>query len=67
MNFAKKIVFSVVRFLSEVRIEMKRVNWLTRKEVTRLTVVVVVVSAITGIYLGALDLFFSWILSEFVL
>ncbi|MEX2145053.1 MAG: preprotein translocase subunit SecE [Candidatus Spechtbacterales bacterium] len=62
-----KIIFAIIRFLREVRIEMKRVNWLTKKEVTRFTVIVIAVSVVTSVYLGALDLLFTWALSEFVI
>ncbi|OGZ57875.1 MAG: preprotein translocase subunit SecE [Candidatus Spechtbacteria bacterium RIFCSPLOWO2_12_FULL_38_22] len=61
-------IFSkIVRFLREVKIEMKRVNWLTRREVINYTLLILIVSIATGIYLGGLDLFFQWILSKFVL
>ena len=67
MNILKKIVFTAIRFLREVKIEMKRVNWLTRKEVFRYTALVVAVSVVAGVYLGALDIFFTWLLSNFAL
>ena len=57
----------IIRFLREVKIEMKRVNWLSRKQVMNYTVLVLALSVVTGIYLGGLDLFFQWILSTFVL
>lgn len=57
----------LIRFLREVKIEMKRVNWLSRKQVINYTVLVLALSVVTGIYLGGLDLFFQWILSRFVL
>ena len=67
MNSIKKIVFAIVRFLREVKIEMKRVNWLTKREVFNFTAIVIAVSVIAGIYLGALDIFFTWFLTNFVL
>ncbi len=66
MEIAKKYLYSVIRFLREVKIEMKRVNWLSKKEVMRHTAIVVAVSVVVGIYLGALDLFFQWLLSVIV-
>ncbi len=42
-------------FLKEVTDELKKVVWPTRSEVTRLTVVVIVVSLIVGVFLGGID------------
>ena len=52
------IVFSV-RFLKEVREEMKKVAWLTTSELVNYTVLVLFISVIVGAYLGALDLAFQ--------
>lgn len=43
------------RFLYEVRLEMKKVTWPTRKEITGSTVVVIVTVIIVAIYLGIID------------
>ena len=42
-------------FLTEVRNEMRRVTWPSRKEVYATTIVVIVTSAFFGLYLFALD------------
>ena len=42
-------------FLSEVRNELKRVTWPSRKEVYATTIVVIVTSIFFGIYLFAVD------------
>ena len=42
-------------FLTEVRNEMRRVTWPSRKEVYATTVVVILTSAFFGLYLFALD------------
>jgi preprotein translocase subunit SecE len=47
-------------FLTEVRNELKRVTWPSRKEVYATTVVVIVTSAFFGLYLWGLDLVFTW-------
>ena len=44
------------RFLSEVRNEMGRVTWPSRKEVYATTLVVILFSVVMGIYLYAIDL-----------
>jgi preprotein translocase subunit SecE len=43
-------------FLSEVRNEMKRVTWPSRKEVYATTVVVIFTSIFFGLYLWAVDM-----------
>jgi len=45
-----------VGFLKEVRNELKKVTWPTREQVIKLTIVVVVISLVFGIYIGGLDL-----------
>ncbi len=46
-------------FLTEVRNELKRVTWPSRKEVYATTVVVILTSIFFGIYLFGLDALFS--------
>ncbi len=43
-------------FLTEVRNEMRRVTWPSRREVYATTIVVILTSAFFGIYLWGLDL-----------
>ena len=43
-------------FLAQVKNEMERVTWPTRKEVYATTLVVLVTSAFFGLYLSGLDL-----------
>ena len=44
------------RFVTDVRAELSRVTWPTRREVWATTVVVILVSLIFGVYLYAVDL-----------
>ena len=50
-------------FLTEVRTELKKVTWPSRKEVYQTTLVVIGTSVFFGFYLWALDLGFSRVLS----
>jgi preprotein translocase subunit SecE len=43
-------------FLTEVRNEMRRVTWPSRREVYATTIVVLLVSAFFGVYLWGIDL-----------
>jgi preprotein translocase subunit SecE len=56
------------RFLADVRAELGRVTWPTRREVWATTVVVILVSLVFGIYLYVVDLSLSalvqWIFKQ---
>jgi len=47
------------QFLTEVRAELSRVTWPTRREVWATTIVVIVISTIIGVYLYLVDLSLS--------
>jgi preprotein translocase subunit SecE len=47
------------RFLVDVRAELSRVTWPTRREVWATTIVVILVSLLFGVYLYAVDLILS--------
>jgi len=50
-------------FLREVRSELEQVTWPSRKEVTRLTAIVVIGSVATGAFIGGLDFTFTNIMT----
>jgi len=56
-------------FLVEVRNELKRVSWPSRKEVYATTIVVILVSVFFGVYLWGVDMVLShavqWIFKQF--
>ena len=57
------------RFLAEVRSELARVTWPTRREVWATTIVVIVTAMIFGLYLFGVDMLLtsmvSWIFGQF--
>ena len=57
------------RFLAEVRNELSRVTWPTRKEVYATTLVVILTSIFFGIYLYGIDLLLNalmgWLYTRF--
>ena len=57
------------RFLSEVRSELGRVTWPTRREVWATTIVVILTSTLFGVYLWSVDLGLSslvtWVTDRF--
>jgi preprotein translocase subunit SecE len=56
----------ITSFLKEVKLEMKKVNWPTREETIRYTLIIVSISAIVAIYLGGLDILFTALLEKFI-
>jgi preprotein translocase subunit SecE len=56
-------------FLTEVRSEMRRVTWPSRREVYATTIVVILTSAFFGIYLWGVDLLLTrviqWVYRSF--
>ena len=59
-----KFVFQLISFLKEVRLEAKKVNWLTRREVLRHTIIVIIFALVVAVYLGTLDIVFQWFLGR---
>ena len=55
MEKIKLIVQKVIRFLSEAKMELKRVTWPTPKQTMASTTVVIVIVFIISIYLGIID------------
>ena len=51
--------FRLFNYISEIVNELKKVVWLTRREITYLTALVLIVTIIAGIILGVLDFSFS--------
>jgi len=62
MEFLNKII----NFLKEVKTEIKKVNWPTKKETLRYTLIVIGVSIVVAIFLGGLDFVFTTLLNKFI-
>lgn len=55
------------QFFQEVVSELKKVVWPSREEATRLTIMVILVSAAVGVALGLIDIGFSSLIRSVVL
>ncbi len=66
MNLAN-IPNRIITFLKEVKLEMKKVNWPTREEIIKYTLIVIGASIVVAIYLGGLDVLFTFLIREFIL
>jgi preprotein translocase SecE subunit len=64
---AKKKGFRLFNYFAEIINELKKVVWLSRREIAYLTGLVLIVTIITGIVLGALDYGFSQLVNKIFL
>ena len=58
---------SITRLPREVITELRRVTWPSREEAVRLTIMVLIVSAVVGLFLGGVDYVFNFIMTEFII
>ncbi len=56
---ARRRGFRLFNYIGEIINELKKVVWLTRREAAYLTVLVLIVSIVAGIVLGAIDFGFT--------
>ena len=49
----------IVKFVNEVKSELKKVSWSTRRELMNSTIVVIVSVAILAVFIGVCDLIWS--------
>jgi preprotein translocase subunit SecE len=54
------------QFLKEVKQELKKVVWPTRKQTVASTTVVLVVVFFIGFFLGLIDLGLGWVIKNFL-
>jgi preprotein translocase subunit SecE len=57
---------NLLTYLKEVRIELAKVSWPTRDESIKLTVIIIIASLATGLYIGGLDFSFTNLLGLFL-
>jgi len=63
---SKNIFLSIGSFFREVKIEMKKVSWPTKKETIKNTGSVIGISFAVAVFLGGLDLIFTKVLNIFI-
>jgi preprotein translocase subunit SecE len=51
----ESLVFTATEFLREVKVELKKVTWPTRKQTTGTTIVVIIFVFILAVFLGIFD------------
>ncbi len=55
----EKSSFSVTRFLSETKVELKKVTWPTKQELIANTIVVLIAVVLCAVLIWVIDTFFS--------
>ena len=55
-----------LRYLSSSKEELKKVAWPSRQETVKKTVLVIIISLLVAVYLGALDYIFTMLLEKIV-
>lgn len=58
---------SILTFLKEVRIELAKVSWPTNKQIVLYTLIVIGVSLFFAVILGALDIFYEFLVNKFLI
>ena len=56
----------IVRYLKETRAELRKVTWPTRKEATNLSLIVLAVTVVMALFLGAIDFLFATLMQLIV-
>jgi len=56
------VIARIRRYLTESYSELKKVTWPTREHVRNLTVLVFVISAVFGVFIGFFDLIWNQVL-----
>ena len=57
---------NISRSVKEIYAELGRVTWPTKEETIRLSIIVVSISIVIGLFLGVIDLAFSRIIAFFI-
>ena len=60
------MVSKIKTFLGEAKQEFHRINWPTRREAMRMVGIVIVISVVVSIYLGALDYVFTSFIQKLI-
>lgn len=58
---------AIIRFFTEAKGELVKVNWPTKDQLIRYTILVIAISLAVAVFLGALDTLFSYLVETFLL
>lgn len=57
----------IIQFFVGAKAELTKVSWPSRRELLRYTILVVVISFLVAMFLGLLDMLFSYLVENFIL
>ncbi len=57
---------TIINFIKEAYIELRKVTWPSRQQVINYTVVVIIISIVVAFFLGSLDMMFSIVIEKFL-
>ena len=66
INKTMTIIQKIKEFFREVFVEMKRVSWLSNKDVWRYTAIVLGITIVVAAFLGGLDFIFTEIIKKII-
>jgi preprotein translocase subunit SecE len=58
---------SIIQYLKDTRSELRHVSWPSRRQALTYTILVIVISVVTSLYLGFFDFLFTMLLDRFIL
>lgn len=65
-DFLPNTIMQFIQYLRDAKGELSHVSWPSRRQAVAFTALVVVISILTSIYLGAFDTLFTTIIKKFV-
>ena len=65
-NVFKRWIDRLTEYLKDTRGEIRKTSWPTREQATKLTLIVLAVTAVMAIFLGAFDFIFAQIMRALV-
>lgn len=66
-NLIIRFLGVMITFLREVRVELRKTSFPSKKLTTQNTIIVIVFSVAIALFLGGLDMLFSYILNAYIL
>lgn len=57
----------LINYIKETKVELKHVNWPSRKKTINFTILVIIFSIGVAIFLGVFDAIFGYLLQKFIL
>lgn len=58
---------NILTFLKEVKVELAKVSWPTKRQTVIFTLVVIGVSLFFAVILGVLDIFYEFLIDKFLI